>query len=165
MIHRQTSEQVTIGADPFNTPAKAKTAFEKLDPNQYGVLPVLVVIENDSKATLDVTRLQAQYKEPGHPAIVYTPASEVKFLHDVRPPGYTGTPTGGTMVLKSKKNPLDVWQIEGHAFSAKMIPPGQTASGFFYFQADLKPGATVNIDGLTQAPGGKALFFFEVPLE
>jgi len=37
-------------------------------------------------------------------------------------------------VLKGKKNPLDAWEIEGRAFAAQMLPPGQTASGFFYFQ-------------------------------
>jgi hypothetical protein len=165
MAHRQTNEQVTIGADPFSTAAKTKTAFAKLDPNQYGVLPVLVVIKNDSKQTLDAGRLEVQYKAPGQRAIDNTPAAEVKFLHDVKPPGYMGTPTGGVAVLKSKKNPLDVWEVEGHAFAATMIPPGQTASGFFYFQADLKPGATIYLSGLSVAGGGKELFYFEIPLE
>jgi hypothetical protein len=165
MAHRQTNEQVTIGADPFSTAGKTKTAFAKLDPNQYGVLPVLVVIRNDSKQTLDASRLQVQYKGPGQAAVDNTPAAEVKFLHDVRPPGYIPGPVGGGVMVKSKKNPLDVWEIEGHAFAAKMIPPGQTASGFFYFQADLKPGATIYLNGLAGAGGGKELFYFEIPLE
>ena len=165
MAHRQTNEQVTIGADPFSTAGKTKTAFAKLDPNQYGVLPVLVVIRNDSKQTLDASRLQVQYKGPGQAAVDNTPAAEVKFLHDVRPPGYIAGPVGGGVMVKSKKNPLDVWEFEGHAFAAKMIPPGQTASGFFYFQADLKPGATIYLNGLAGAGGGKELFYFEIPLE
>src|ERR1035441_2630149 len=69
MAHRQTNEQVTIGADPFSSASKTKTAFAKLDPNQYGVLPVLVVIQNDSKQTLDASRLQVQYKGPGQAAV------------------------------------------------------------------------------------------------
>jgi hypothetical protein len=165
MAHRQTNEQVTIGADPFSTAGKARTAFGKLDPNQYGVLPVLVVIQNDSKQTLDAGRLEVRYKGPGQAAVDYTPAADVKFLRGVRPPGYIGTPTGGTAVMRGKKNPLDVWEIEGHAFSAKMIPPGRAASGFFYFQADLKPGATIYLSGLAGAGGGKELFYFEIPLE
>jgi hypothetical protein len=165
MAHRQTNEQVTIGADPFSTAVKTKTAFAKLDPNQYGVLPVLVVIKNDSKQTLDAGRLEVTYKAPGQRSIDNTPAAEVKFLHGVRQPGYIGTPTGQVAVLKSKKNPLDVWEIEGHAFAAKTILPGQTASGFFYFQADLKPGAAIYLNGLAVAGGGKELFYFEIPLE
>ncbi|HUP02472.1 MAG TPA: hypothetical protein VMU19_00695 [Bryobacteraceae bacterium] len=166
MAHKQTSEQVTIGADPFDTAAKTKTAFAKLDPNEYGVLPVLVVIQNDSSATIDLSHLQAQYKEPGARAVDFTPASEVKYVRGARPPGVIGTPTGGVAAApRLKKNPLEAWEIEGRAFAAKMIPPGKSASGFFYFQGSLKPGATISLDGLTQAPSGKALFYFEVPLE
>jgi hypothetical protein len=165
MAHRQTNEQVTIGADPFSTAAKARTAFAKLDPNQYGVLPVLVVVQNDSKQTVDVTRLHVQYKGPGQAAIDNTPASDVKYLTGAKKPGYIPGPVGGGLVIKNKKSPLDVWEIEGRAFAAKMIPAGQTASGFFYFQADLKPGATIYLDGLAVAGGGKELFYFEIPLE
>lgn len=156
MAHRQTSDQVTIGADPFETPAKTKAAFAKLDPNQYGVLPVLVVIQNDTKTTIDASHLQVQYKEPGAHPIENTPAAEVKFVRPPKQPGILGT-TG--------KNPLDVWAIEGRGFTAKMIPPGQTAGGFFYFQATLKPGATISLSGFTEAATGKELFYFEIPLK
>ena len=165
MAHRQTSDQVTIGADPFDTAAKTKTAFGKLDPNEHGVLPVLVVVRNDSKQTIDASRLEVQYKITGQRAVDNTPAAEVKFLNGAKRPGYIPGPIGGGVMLKGKKNPLDVWQIEGHAFSAKMIPPGQSASGFFYFQADFKPGATIFLNGFAAAPGGKELFYFEIPLE
>jgi len=165
MAHRQTNQQVTIGADPYSTASKAKTAFGKLDPNQYGVLPVLVVIQNDSKQTLDAGRLQVQYIGPGHAKVEATPAADVKYLIGPKKPNYIPGPGGGIAVLKGKKNPLDVWEIEGHAFIAKMIPPGHTASGFFYFQADLKPGATIYVNGLAEAGTGKELFYFEIPLE
>ena len=165
MAHRQTNDQVTIGADPFETAAKTKTAFGKLDPNEHGVLPVLVVVRNDSKQTLDASRLEVQYKIPGQRAVDNTPASDVKTLNGARRPGYIPGPLGGGVMLKGKKNPLDVWEIEGHAFSAKMIPPGQSASGFFYFQGELKPGATIFLNGFAAAGGGKELFYFEISLE
>jgi hypothetical protein len=165
MAHRQTNEQVTIGADPFATAAKTKTAYDKLDPNQYGVLPVLVVIQNGSKQTVDLSRIHVQYKEPGQAAIDNTAAGDLKYLNGAKKPGYVAGPVGGGLVIKNKKSPLDVWEIEGRAFVAKMIPAGQTASGFFYFQADLKPGATIYLDGLAVAGSGKDLFYFEIPLE
>jgi hypothetical protein len=165
MAHRQTNDQVTIGADPFDTAAKTKTAFGKLDPNEYGVLPVLVVVRNDTKETIDASRLEVQYKIPGQRGVDNTPAADVKTLYGARRPGYIPGPLGGGVMIKGKKNPLDTWEIEGYAFSAKMIPPGQTASGFFYFQGELKPGATVYLNGFAAAPGGKELFYFEIPLE
>jgi hypothetical protein len=165
MEHKLASDQVTIGADPFDTEAKTRTAFAKLNPNDYGVLPVLVVIQNDTKTAIDTAHLQVQYKEPGARAVDNTPASDVKFLHDVRPPRYMNGPLGGAVVMKGKKNPLDVWEIEGRAFAAKTILPGQAASGFFYFQAELKPGATIYIDGLAAATGAKQWLYFEIPLK
>ena len=45
-----------------------------------------------------------------------------------------------------------------------MLPPGQSASGFFYFQTGLQRGATIYLSGLAEAATGKELFFFEIPL-
>ena len=45
-----------------------------------------------------------------------------------------------------------------------MLPPGQTASGFLYFQTGLQRGATIYIRGMTKASNGKELLFFELPL-
>jgi hypothetical protein len=163
MAHHQTNEQVTIGVEAYTTSDKLKTVFGKLDPNQYGVLPVLVVIENDSPKTLKADDLQVQYVAPNHSKADFTPAKEVKFL---KPPSRpTVVPGPGAGIILKGKNPLDAGEIEGRAFAAVMIPPGQTASGFFYFQASLQQGATLYLNGLAEAGTGKELFYFEMPLE
>ena len=65
----------------------------------------------------------------------------------------------------SKKNPLDEWEIEGRAFSAKVIPPGQSASGLLYFRTpETSAAASVYISGLANAVTGKQLYYFEIPL-
>jgi hypothetical protein len=74
------------------------------------------------------------------------------------------TGPGGKPKILAKKNPLDAWEIEGRAFAAKMLPPGQSASGFFYFRTGLQHGATIYLNGLTEAATGKELFYFEIPL-
>ena len=76
-----------------------------------------------------------------------------------------GGPGGSRPKIISKKNPLDAWEIEGRAFSAKMLPPGQSASGFLYFQTGLQRGATIYLSGFTEAATGKELLYFEIPLE
>lgn len=160
--HRQSSEHVTIAADPYNSGDKIKAAFGKLDPYQHGVLPVLIVIENDSDQTLQLDRMDLWYLGPNHDKVEATPAADVKYVgSSPRRPGVV--PPG--IVLKGKKSPLDVWEIEGRAFTAKMIPPGQTASGFFYFQTGVQRGSTVYLSGLREAASGKELLFFEIPLE
>src|SRR6516165_2048703 len=63
-VAHQTSEKVTIGASVYETAEKAKLAFGKVNPYQYGVTPVLVVIENDSSQALRVDRMRVDYVAP-----------------------------------------------------------------------------------------------------
>jgi hypothetical protein len=163
LLHRQTNAQVTIGVDPYVAPDKVKTAFGKLDPYQYGILPVLVVIQNDSDKTIRLDRMTAEYVGPNRDRVEATPARDVRYLRGPNRPGVITGPGGKPKIL-SKKNPLDAWEIEGRAFAAQTLPAGQSASGFFYFQTGLQRGATVYLSGLTEAATGKELFYFEIPL-
>jgi len=162
----QTNEKITIGADPYMAGDKVKTAFGKLDPYDYGILPVLVVIQNDGDKSIRLTRMKVEYVSPGSGHVAATPASEVRYLRGPsRPNVITGGPPGTGKIGRGKKNPLDEWEIQGRAFSAEMLPPGNTASGFFYFQTGLQSGATLYVSGLAEAAGGRELFYFEVPLK
>jgi hypothetical protein len=161
--HRQTNAQVTIGVDPYVAPDKVKTAFGKLDPYQYGILPVLVVIQNDSGKAIRLNKLRAEYVGPNRDRVDATPAREVRYVRGPERPGVITGPGGKPKIL-SKKNPLDAWEIEGRAFAAQMLPAGQSASGFFYFRTGLQRGATIYLNGLTEAATGEELFYFEIPL-
>ena len=160
----QTNAQVTIGVDAYVSPEKVKTAFGKLDPYQYGILPVLVVIQNDSDKAIRLDRLRAEYVGPNRDRVDATPAKDVRYVRGPNRPGVITGP-GGTPKILSKKNPLDAWEIEGRAFAAQMLPAGQSASGFFYFRTGLQRGATIYLNGLTEAATGKELFYFEIPLQ
>jgi hypothetical protein len=161
--HRQTNDKITIGVEAFSSADQIKTAFGKLNPYQYGVLPVLVVIQNDSDKTIRLDRLKAEYVGPGGDRVEATPAKEVKFINGGKRPKLIPTP-GGPVALKGKKNPLDVWEIEGRALIAEMLPAGNTASGFLYFQTGLHSTATVYLSGLAEAGTNRELLFFEIPL-
>ena len=161
--HRQTNAQITIGVDAYVSPDKVKTAFGKLDPYQYGILPVLVVIQNDSDKAIRLDRLKAEYVGPNRDRVDATPAKDVRYLRGAERPGVITGPGGKPKIL-SKKNPLDAWEIEGRAFAAQMLPAGQSASGFFYFRTGVQRGATIYLNGLTEAASGKELFYFEIPL-
>jgi hypothetical protein len=162
--HRQTNAQVTIGVDAYTSPDKVKTAFGKLDPYQYGILPVLVVIQNDSDKAIRLDKLTAEYVGPNRDRVDATPARDIRYLRGPERPGVITGPGGKPKIL-SKKNPLDAWEIEGRAFAAKMLPAGQSASGFLYFRTGLQRGATIYLSGLTEAATGKELFYFEIPLQ
>jgi hypothetical protein len=161
----QTNAKITVGADAYVTIEKVKTAFGKVDPNQFGVLPVLVVIQNDSDKTIRLDRLKAEYVGGNREHVDATPARDIRYLKGPDRPNVITGPAGIPKVLKGKKNPLDAWEIEGRAFTAEILPPGQSASGFFYFQTALQHGSTVYINGLYEAGTNKELFYFELPLQ
>lgn len=161
---KQTSGGVTVAAEPYTAAEKVKVAFGKTDPNRHGVMPVLVVIQNDSPTAIRIGELKVEYLGPDRSRVMATPAADVKYLTGPQKPKVMSGPTGIPKVLKRKKNPLDTWEIEGRAFSAKMIPPGESASGFFYFEARHLPGSRLYLAGLSEAGTGKELFYFEIPL-
>jgi hypothetical protein len=162
---KQTQAHVTIAAEPFVNDEQARPAFGKANPYKYGVLPVLVVIQNDGDRTLTFDELRVEYIQADRNKVESTPASEVPFLHGPKQPKLENSPIPTGPRMSKNKNPLNTWEIGGRAFSAKMLPPGQSASGFFYFQTRHRPGSQVYVTGIREAGTGKALFYFEIPLD
>jgi hypothetical protein len=163
--HRQTSEKVTIAAEPMETDEQTRDAFGKVNPYRYGILPVLIVIQNDGPDAIRVDRIRFVYTLPDRTRIEATPAQDVRFIRGATQPKGLPGPTGGIKITRAPKNPLAEWEIEGRAFTARMIPPGQTASGFAYFQVpQSSAAASVYISGLIDAVSGKELYYFEIPM-
>lgn len=161
---KQTSSGVTIGAQAYTTDDQTKEPFGKLNPWQYNILPVLVVIHNTSPNAIRVGDARFQYELPDGTKIDSTPAGDVKYSRGPKQPSARVGPIGGVRI-GGKKNPLAAQEIEVRAFSAKVIPAGDTASGFVYFETDVaSAGAQLYITGLSDAVTGKELFFFEFPL-
>ncbi|HWE50726.1 MAG TPA: hypothetical protein VG273_13095 [Bryobacteraceae bacterium] len=163
--HRQTSEKVTIAAQVSETDAETQDAFGKVNPYRFGILPVLIVIQNDSVDAIKVDAAQFVYVLPDRTRVEATPAADVKYIHGASSPKTIAKPLGGSAIRKAPKNPLAEWEIEGRSFAAKMIPAGQSASGFVYFQTQItSAAASIYISGLTDPVTRKELFYFEIPL-
>ncbi len=160
----QSSDQVTVGAKPYGNEDLTAEAFgKKADLLKYGVLPVLVVVENKRPKALDLRELQV--------SLVATDGRHVEAVSPEDIP-YLGTsakrPSMGPrspIPLPKKKNPLNAPEIVERAFSAKMLPPGDSASGFFYFEARPEPGDKLYLNGLRDARSGEEILYFEFPLE
>jgi len=162
--NKQTTDGVTMAAEPFTTDDQAKTAFGKLNPWQYNILPVLVVIRNASPNAVRLEKLHFEYELPDHSKVDAMPAADVKYSQGAKQPKVYSGPLGGLKGSKVK-NPLNVPEIEIRAFSAKMLPPGETASGFVYFETEIiSAGASLYVTGLENAATGKELYYFEIPL-
>ena len=163
--HKQTTEKVTIAAEPMETDEQTREPFGKVNPYRYGILPVLLVIQNDSPDAIRVDQMRLIYTLPDRTKVEATPAADVRFIHGTQQPKGLPGPTGGIHVGKPPKNPLAEWEIEGRAFAAKMVPAGQSASGFVYFQVPLaSQAATVTVDGLVDVVTRKELYYFEIPM-
>jgi hypothetical protein len=161
---RQTSEGLTIGIETYTTDDQTRPAFGKLNPWRYNILPVLVVIHNASPNAIRVDRARFEYELPDRSKVEATPASDVKYLRGPKRPKASVGPLGG-IKIGGGKNPLAAPEIEVRAFSAKVIPAGDTASGFVYFETDVESaGAQLYITGLTDAVTGKDVLYFEIPV-
>ena len=128
---------------------------------------MLVVIENKSADAVRADGIKVQYVGPDRSEIVNTPPQELRFLGGARPPKPVANPLpmGIPGMGRKAKQPLGEWEIEGRAFAAKMIPPGESASGFFYFQTGHRTGSKLVISGLRDARSGQEILYFELGLE
>jgi hypothetical protein len=162
--NHQTNDKVTVAAEAFDSEELAHTAFGKLDPNKYGVLPVLVIIQNDTDQALKLERVDAEYTRPDNRQVEATPAEEIQTLGGPRKPPSMGNGSPLPKLIKHK-NPLSAWEIEGRAFAAKLIPAHESANGFFYFQTEYRPGAKFYLSGIKIPATGKDVLFFEVGLD
>lgn len=162
----QTLDKITIAAVPFLTDAETATAFGKLNPNKYGILPVLVILENGTGKALRLG-LNTAFVNASGKHVDALPPDDVQRLGAVtKPPRIGGSsPLPVPLPTRVKKGPLNVWEIEGRAFSAKLLPPGERAYGFFYFNVDHEPGSRLYLTGIRDASSGQEYFYYEVPLD
>lgn len=162
MKSRVELDHVIIGVEAFDTAEKTAKAFGKLDPNKYEVLPVLMVIQNNRKTALRVSPLDVQYIVPGMGKVDALRLDEVTSAG-----GGPNRPNLGPKPLplptRVKKNPLAGRDIEERAFVAKMIAPGESASGFFYFNLRHRTTAKIYVNGLADAATKNEIFYFEIP--
>jgi hypothetical protein len=157
-------EKITMAAVPFAGEEQVRSAFGKVNPNKYGVLPVLVILENGTGKALRLS-LEASYIGPDGKHVDATPPVDVTFVGGSgKAPSIPGT-NPLPFPRRAKKGPLNVWEIEGRAFTAKILPIGEKVYGFFYFQTSHLPGSRLYLTGVSDASTGKEYLYFEVPLE
>lgn len=155
----QAADRVTVGAKPYNTEELTEEAFgKKADLLKFGVLPVLVVIENKRGEALDLRNVEVNLVGADGRHVAAVNPEDVPYLGTAgKHPSMAPT----RIPLPKKKNPLNAPEIVTRAFSAKMLPPGDSASGFFYFEAHSEAGDKLYVNGLRDARSGQDILYFE----
>jgi hypothetical protein len=162
---KQTNQGLTVAAVAYDDADEAKAAFGKLHPYEHGILPVLVLFKNEGSKTLNLEHARFQYLGPGSRKLEETPAEDISRLKGPGRPRYNPTPLPTTIPgMRRNKNPLQNPVIIERAFAAKMLPPGETAYGFLYYQTGHSRSARLYITGITEAQTSQELFYVEVPL-
>ena len=161
------NEKVTVGLDPYNTPEKTKIFV--VNYRELDLLPVLMVITNDSDSPISLTDIKAQLVTADGTKL--SPATEDDVYRRVSHPTASGTrvplpfPTGGR--VKGGVNTKQWSEITNAQFKAKAVEPRGSQAGFLFFDiSDVKEplkGATFYLTRVHDASGND-LMYFEIPL-
>lgn len=160
---KQKLDDLVIAIKAYDTAELAKEAFGKFNPNELQVLPVLLVIENNRKNAIRVDGMSLEYILPGLGKI--GPSTVPELLGVVGPTKPKQSPVQLPIPLpkRGKKNPFNAPEIEQRSWAAKVIAPGETAHGFFYFQTRHRSSARIYLNGIFEPATNKELFYFEIP--
>lgn len=170
---KQAQAGVTVAVKPYHTDAAMKEAFNKADPMKYGLFPVLLVITNDGDAILNLEAMQVRYITARGEGIDDIPVADVirwnpKGAQPRDRPRYI-PPVPGMNRPKVKKGPLSKPEVENSGFEAPVLPPGESAQGFFFYNItnteDPLSNANMYISGIRNLATGQDLFYFEISLE
>ena len=160
----QMSDQVTLGAKSFDTEELTAEAFgKKADLLKYGIVPILVVIENQRSKSLDLQDIKVSLVSSDGRHVDAMNPDDLQFQGNKK-----RHPTVGPLPrvpLPKKGNPLASPEVTDRAFSAKMLPPKDSTSGFFFFEARPEPGDKLYVSGIKDARSGEEIMYFEFPLD
>src|ERR1700733_559950 len=118
----QTMSGITVAAVPYTTEDQAKSAFDKVSPYKYGIMPILVVIKNDTGKALRLN-LDAELVDVQNHRLEPMTPSDVVLFDGALNRNWNAVPKPRPTPLPShKKGPLDTWEIPGRAFTAQLVP-------------------------------------------
>lgn len=157
-------EGLRVAAEAFTSAGQTRPPFGKLNPNEHGVLPILLVMQNEGKNVIKLEGIKVEYVDAEKRHIESIPAKDLPYLKPPERPTVKANPIPPVFQRK-KKNALTAIELDQRSFGAKMLPPGDSATGFFYFQSDHRPGASLYITGLVNGTSGQEMFYFEVKLD
>lgn len=164
-LHRD--EQVSIAADPYDKPDKAKIFTTNFA--QHGFLPIFFIVTNDGDQPVSIANMQIKLITGNRSKL--TPIGPDDLYRRLsNPQAKTGTnnPLPFPRKVKGGVTKQQMDEIESSQFAAKAVEPHTTQSGFVFFDvADLRSplnNAIIDISGVEDSKGNE-LLFFEIPMD
>jgi hypothetical protein len=163
---RQSSNQVTVAVEPYRDRDKVRKVFGRTDFEKLGVVPLLVVIANDSDEVLRADEIRVQLITADRQRIDSLAADDVLRSGGIERPEMTPRPS--PIPGLGRRKPRDSPEIAQREFAAPVVPAHGVEHGFFYFRMGKGPdrlaGSTAYITGIKEAKTGQELVYFEIPL-
>ncbi len=168
---QHTDESVTVAVDPYDMPEKA--AIFTTDYANADMLPIFVIVTNDSDETITLNALKAEFITSNRTKLA--PATQDDLYRRLSRPKGPGRrlPIPLPIPLPSSHpkgavtaKALD--EMQRAQFFAHAVEPHSTQSGFLFFDISgidtPLPGAHFFLTGLRNAKGDD-LYYFEIALE
>jgi hypothetical protein len=162
---RQVQERVQVALDPYFQVERARELFRTADQfPEAGLLPVQVIVENDGTGEVNVDPQEFRLMRPNGQQGVSLPPEDAFTLVKKAVGAWALLPILGQSAV-GVQNDQRLKDFEARALRETKIQPGQSASGFVYFQVLT---SDVNLAGsrvvcALQDGGGKKLTY-EIPI-
>jgi hypothetical protein len=161
------NENVTVGLDPYDAPVKASIFTVHYGEND--LLPILVVITNDSDQPVQLSEMKVELVTSDRTKL--TPLSEDDIFRRISHPRASGTRYPVPFPTKKAKGGVDSKsrdEVQSALFRARAVEPHSSQAGFMFFDtSDLSNplmGANFYLTGVRDS-SGHDLMYFEVSLD
>src|SRR5271155_2483775 len=164
------AEQVTIAADPYNTPAKASIfRFKYLE---YGFMPIRIIVTNNGDKPISLIDARINFITAlGDKIPAAEPQDVERRIGSVKRPdsGYKLPGPLPRIGNKSSTKNKDVEEdFKSLEYAAVAVEAHTTRAGFLFYDvqdlANPLAGAKLNLRMLRNSDG-KELFYFEIPFD
>lgn len=162
------NENVTVALDPYDTPAKSNIFV--VNYREYELLPVLLIITNDSDDPIQLADMKAELITSNKTKLTPDTADDIlrRVSHPNASAGARYPVPFPTKRVKGGVNSKEWDEIQNAQFRAKAVEPRSSQVGFLFFDVSDVPnalaGARFYLTGV-QNSSGNDLMYFEVPLD
>jgi hypothetical protein len=177
MLPHDRHDGLTIQVDPYLEPARAKEKFGKANPVEAGILPLEVIMQNDTeqpiRVKLDAIQLEVRLRNGARQDIDWLSAEETAVLiahpgGNPSSPGQRRSPVPLGIPVGDKKAEKIAAALRPFTLDADIVPPMGKIQGFLYFNLgrdmELAPKSSLYVPDLVIIPSNKVMIFFDVPL-